>query len=155
MAWPHAAPNFPSLPQRLGIVYCFNRPCALWAARAPNASAAGGKDSGSPASIDAPTVAAYGAADAAASDAAAADAAAAAPDAADAKAAKAKAAVAGFSGQQEAVQLTGQLPSAFSPRFAPGGDSLVFLSQHAACDSGVHNGTTSVHSLAWNEVRST
>ncbi len=150
MAWPHAAPNFPSLPQRLGIVYCFNRPCALWAARAPNASAAGGKDSGSPASIDAPTAAANRAADAAASDAAAA-----APDAADAKAAKAKAAVAGFSGQQEAVQLTGQLPSAFSPRFAPGGDSLVFLSQHAACDSGVHNGTTSLHSLAWNEVRST
>ena len=40
VAWPHAAPNFPSFPQRLGIVYCFNRPCALWAVAAPDSGAA-------------------------------------------------------------------------------------------------------------------
>lgn len=27
--WPHAPDNFPGLTQRLGIVYCFNRPCHL------------------------------------------------------------------------------------------------------------------------------
>jgi acylaminoacyl-peptidase len=41
VAWPHAAPNFPGLPQRLGIVYCFNRPCALYAAAWPQPGARG------------------------------------------------------------------------------------------------------------------
>ena len=40
VVWPHAAPNFPALPQRLGIVYCFNRPCALYCVAAPYTSAA-------------------------------------------------------------------------------------------------------------------
>lgn len=62
--------------------------------------------------------------------------------------------------QAQAVQLTPSLQSAFSPRFWPsqegddggGGGRLVFLSQQAACESGVHNGTTSVHSLQWPQV---
>lgn len=41
VVWPHAAPNFPAFPQRLGIVYCFNRPCALYAAAAPGSSQEG------------------------------------------------------------------------------------------------------------------
>ena len=39
VAWPHKAPNIPTFPQRLGILGCFNRPCALWAAAAPDTSA--------------------------------------------------------------------------------------------------------------------
>ena len=35
-AWPHRAPNFPALTQRLGLVYCLNRPCALWLAALPS-----------------------------------------------------------------------------------------------------------------------
>jgi acylaminoacyl-peptidase len=35
VAWPHAAGNFPDFPQRLGVVHCFNRPAALWAAAWP------------------------------------------------------------------------------------------------------------------------
>ena len=31
--WPHRSTNFPALPQRLGIVYCFNRPCYLAAVK--------------------------------------------------------------------------------------------------------------------------
>ena len=59
--------------------------------------------------------------------------------------------------QAQAVQLTASLQSGFSPRFQPfeqeGGSSrLVFLSQQSACESGVHNGTTSVHSLQWANV---
>jgi hypothetical protein len=64
------------------------------------------------------------------------------------------------------VQLTPSLQSAFSPRFQPAkegdsgssggsggsGSQLVFLSQQAACESGVHNGTTSAHSLQWPAV---
>eukprot|EP00208_Stichococcus_sp_RCC1054_P004576 CAMPEP_0206148488 /NCGR_PEP_ID=MMETSP1473-20131121/36760_1 /ASSEMBLY_ACC=CAM_ASM_001109 /TAXON_ID=1461547 /ORGANISM="Stichococcus sp, Strain RCC1054" /LENGTH=792 /DNA_ID=CAMNT_0053545837 /DNA_START=314 /DNA_END=2692 /DNA_ORIENTATION=- len=102
VVWPHTAPNFPALPQRLGIVYCFNRPCALYAVAAPGTSAERAGDSDEVC---------------------------------------------------EAVRLTkhSQLQSAFAPRFVPGGDQLVFLSQHAACVSGVHNGTTSVHSLPWRQ----
>lgn len=65
--------------------------------------------------------------------------------------------------QAQAVQLTPSLQSAFSPRFQPSqegdsgssrgsGSQLVFLSQQAACESGVHNGTTSVHLLQWPAV---
>lgn len=55
-------------------------------------------------------------------------------------------------GGAQAVRLTqpGQLQSAFAPRFVAGGSRLLFLSQHAACVSGVHNGTTSMHSLPWS-----
>ncbi|KAL4526114.1 hypothetical protein Ndes2526B_g01069 [Nannochloris sp. 'desiccata'] len=35
VAWKHAASNFPDFPQRLGIVFCFNRPCALHAVAWP------------------------------------------------------------------------------------------------------------------------
>jgi acylaminoacyl-peptidase len=31
VAWPHAPPNFPSTVRRLGIVFCYNRPCSLLA----------------------------------------------------------------------------------------------------------------------------
>lgn len=33
--WPHTATNMPSLPQRLGIVFCLNRPCALYTVKVP------------------------------------------------------------------------------------------------------------------------
>jgi acylaminoacyl-peptidase len=35
VAWEHTASNFPEFPQRLGIVFCFNRPCALHAVAWP------------------------------------------------------------------------------------------------------------------------
>jgi len=35
VAWEHAASNFPEFTQRLGIVFCFNRPCALHAVAWP------------------------------------------------------------------------------------------------------------------------
>lgn len=44
VAWPHRSTNFPQLSRRLGMVFCFNRPCALYAApwpqRAQQAAAA-------------------------------------------------------------------------------------------------------------------
>ena len=39
VAWEHVASNFSDLRQRLGIVYCFNRPCALHAVPWPQAAA--------------------------------------------------------------------------------------------------------------------
>ena len=33
--WLHTATNMPSLPQRLGIVFCLNRPCALYSVKVP------------------------------------------------------------------------------------------------------------------------
>lgn len=33
--WPHTASNMPTLPQRLGIVFCLNRPCALYSIKVP------------------------------------------------------------------------------------------------------------------------
>ncbi len=33
--WFHEAHNFPNLPQRLGIVYCLNRPCSLYSIKIP------------------------------------------------------------------------------------------------------------------------
>lgn len=33
--WPHTATNMPSFAQRLGIVFCLNRPCALYTVKVP------------------------------------------------------------------------------------------------------------------------
>lgn len=141
VAWPHTAPNFPSFPQRLGIVYCFNRPCALWATSAPDTSTQAASKDAAPAEANG-NQGSTPAADAGRPDRAAAD--------GDSDTAPVAAA------QQQALKLTSDLQSAFSPRFQPdssGRDGrLVFLSQQAACESGVHNGTTSVHSLPWETV---
>jgi acylaminoacyl-peptidase len=51
-----------------------------------------------------------------------------------------------------ATCLTPSLGSAFSPRFSPDGASLVFLSQHNAVASGVHNATATLHRLAWADA---
>ena len=40
VVWPHKAPNFPALPQRLGAVHCVNRPCGLWHVLLPDAGGA-------------------------------------------------------------------------------------------------------------------
>lgn len=102
ISFPHRSASFSQMPQRLGIVYCFNRPCSLHAVPWPQQSA-------------------------------------------------------GEAGQQlggaAAVCLTPQLGSAFSPRFSPDGATLVFLSQQAAVNSGVHNATSSLHSLPWQHAR--
>ena len=108
VVWQH---HYPALARRLGIVYCFNRPCALHAVPVPR-SAPGSKASDE----------------------------------------------AGASPGPRSVALTPATQSAFSPQFAPsaaGGapDTLVFLSQDAACESGVHSGTVSMHSLHWARVR--
>eukprot|EP00887_Chlorella_sp_A99_P008103 scaffold12.g8103.t1 len=110
VAWPHSSTTFPSLPQRLGALFCFNRPCSLHAVAWPQAdvaTAAVPSDNG-------------------------ADGGAAAP---------------------AAVCLTPRLASAFSPRFSPDGQTLVFLSQRAAVASGVHAATSSLHSLGWGSAR--
>eukprot|EP00271_Cylindrocystis_brebissonii_P008724 TRINITY_DN23204_c0_g1_i1.p1 TRINITY_DN23204_c0_g1~~TRINITY_DN23204_c0_g1_i1.p1 ORF type:complete len:820 (-),score=144.15 TRINITY_DN23204_c0_g1_i1:1094-3553(-) len=49
----------------------------------------------------------------------------------------------------ETIKLTASLSSAFKPTFTPDGALLVFLSAHAAVDSGVHSATNSLHSLVW------
>ena len=41
------------------------------------------------------------------------------------------------------------MSSALSPRFSPDGAVLVFLSAHAAVDSGVHASTNSLHMAPW------
>lgn len=33
--WFHQAHNFPTMPHRLGIVYCLNRPCSLYSVKVP------------------------------------------------------------------------------------------------------------------------
>ena len=45
VGWPHTSPNFPNFPQRLGIVYCFNRPCGVHAVRWPQPKERGGPES--------------------------------------------------------------------------------------------------------------
>ena len=107
VVWEH---HYPALARRLGIVYCFNRPCALHAVPVPRATSV-------PQTPE--------------------DLAAAGP---------------------RWITLTPSLQSAFSPQFAPsaaGGapDTMVFLSQDAACESGVHSGTAAMYSLPWSQVR--
>ncbi|GJP44976.1 hypothetical protein CLOM_g4369 [Closterium sp. NIES-68] len=96
VGWSSFASNF-NTARRLGIVYCANRPCHLFAAQVPSQDASGRK-TGSSTSI---------------------------------------------------VKLTAGISSAFSPRFSPDGTLLVFLSSHAAVDSGTHGATNSLHSLLW------
>ncbi|CAI5472870.1 unnamed protein product [Closterium sp. Yama58-4] len=96
VGWSAFPSNF-NTARRLGIVYCANRPCHLFAAQAPSQDAAG-KKPGSGSSI---------------------------------------------------MKLTAGISSAFSPRFSPDGSLLVFLSSHAAVDSGTHGATNSLHSLLW------
>jgi len=121
VAWPHAPPNFPTTLRRLGIVFCYNRPCFLfhvpYAAPPPPASAEAAETNGKPA------------------DPASAD--------------KAEAAEDEEAAQPPASKLSGALLSAFAPVFSPDGRLLVFLSADAAARTGVHAGTTSLHSLAW------
>ena len=38
VAWPHKSVNFEGYPQRLGIVYCFNRPCGIYSTTWPQQS---------------------------------------------------------------------------------------------------------------------
>jgi acylaminoacyl-peptidase len=44
VAWPHAPPNFPATKRRLGIVFCYNRPCALYYAEPAKQGEGGAKD---------------------------------------------------------------------------------------------------------------
>lgn len=134
VAWEHQASNFPALSQRLGIVFCFNRPCALyavpWPQQAQQGATAAGANGGSNGQAAAGEAGAANGAEAAA--------AAPAPT--------------------RAVCLTPSVLSAFSPRFGPpsapaGQQQLVFLSQAAAVASGVHAGTSSLHSLSWQVGR--
>lgn len=97
VSWDHKASNFPNFPQRLGIVFCFNRPCALHAVPWPQPKERG---TASP-----------------------------------------------------AVRLTpASVPSAFSPRFSPDGNTLVMLSQNAAVETGVHSATPALLALNWPDV---
>ena len=97
VAWTHDSENFPEIARRLGIVYCFNRPCALYGISWPQ-----------PQTRD--------------------------PD-------------------FHAYRITPPtLASAFSPRFSPNGKSLIFLSQHQAVSTGVHNGTPALMEISWTKV---
>ena len=97
VGWSHIHDNFPGFPRRLGMVYCYNRPCSLYAVAWPQ-----------PEERD-PAIQAY--------------------------------------------RVTPpHVTSAFSPRFSPDGDTLIFLSQQSAVDSGVHNGTPSLLSLSWGKL---
>jgi acylaminoacyl-peptidase len=51
----------------------------------------------------------------------------------------------------QAVKLSGGLLSALQPVFTPNGSTLVFLSQQAAVNSGVHNATSSLHTIDWQQ----
>lgn len=111
VGWHHAPPNFPDFPQRLGVVYCFNRPCALYAIKWPCCTQKEGQSSGL------------------------------------GKVSKNGVARAIAGGDNE-----NHPGSAFSPRFSPDGRTLVYLSQAAAVETGVHNGTTTMLSLQWQDV---
>lgn len=51
----------------------------------------------------------------------------------------------------QAVKLSGGLLSALQPVFTPDGSTLVFLSQQAAVNSGVHHATSSLHAIDWQQ----
>lgn len=51
----------------------------------------------------------------------------------------------------QAVELSGGLLSALQPVFTPDGSTLVFLSQQAAVNSGVHSATSSLHAIDWQQ----
>lgn len=97
VGWSAYATNF-GTHKRLGMVYCYNRPCALYSVLIPGASV--------------PSTPVY-------------------------------------SQGPESVKLTNGISSAFAPRFSPDGALLVFLSAHAAVDSGAHAATNSLHSVSW------
>ena len=97
--WFHKAHNFPTLPQRLGIVYCMNRPCSLYSVKIPLTCKNNTTSDLNP----------------------------------------------------QAKCLTEGLLSAASPKFAPGGDKLLFLSHDAAASSGVHHATAALKCLNWSK----
>ncbi|KAL2613487.1 hypothetical protein R1flu_025179 [Riccia fluitans] len=94
VGWTSNATNF-STTRKLGMKYCYNRPCALYAVEAPTETRNATQSSMPP------------------------------------------------------VKLTGEISSAFTPRFSPDGKQLVFLSAKAAVDSGAHCATNSLHALEW------
>ncbi|EFJ32660.1 hypothetical protein SELMODRAFT_168303 [Selaginella moellendorffii] len=96
VAWSSFADNFKT-PRKLGMKYCYNRPCALYATAAPMfGSHSLDRTPGAP------------------------------------------------------LKLTATISSAFSPRFSPDGEFLVFLSAKAAVDSGAHCATNSLHCVKWS-----
>ncbi len=97
--WFHKAHNFPTMPQRLGIVYCMNRPCSLYSVKIPFIC-----KNNTPSDLN-----------------------------------------------PQAKCLTEGLLSAASPKFAPGGDRLIFLSHDAAASSGVHHATAALKCLNWSK----
>ncbi|KAL0045655.1 hypothetical protein WJX82_000743 [Trebouxia sp. C0006] len=97
--WFHKAHNFPTMPQRLGIVYCMNRPCSLYSVKIPFIC-----KNNTPSDLN-----------------------------------------------PQAKCLTEGLVSAASPKFAPGGDRLIFLSHDAAASSGVHHATAALKCLNWSK----
>jgi len=97
--WFHKAHNFPTMPQRLGNVYCMNRPCSLYSAKIPFTC-----KNNTPSDLN-----------------------------------------------PQAKCLTEGLLSAASPKFAPGGDKLIFLSHDAAASSGVHHATAALKCLNWSK----
>ncbi len=99
--WFHKAHNFPTMPQRLGIVYCMNRPCSLYSIKVPFTC-----KNNTPSDLN-----------------------------------------------PQAKCLTEGLLSAASPKFAPGGDKLIFLSHDAAASSGVHHATAALKCLNWSKGR--
>jgi hypothetical protein len=132
VAWPHAPPNFPSTLRRLGIVFCYNRPCYLM--HLPYSPPPPAPDAACEPSSSAPKAGAGAAKEAAGPGKASAAAAAEAP-------------------APVAAKLSGKLLSAFAPVFSPDGRLLVFLSQDAAARSGVHSGTAALHAIDWPKVR--
>ena len=87
------------MPQRLGIVYCMNRPCSLYSVKIPFTC-----KNNTPSDLN-----------------------------------------------PQAKRLTEGLLSAASPKFAPGGDKLIFLSHDAAASSGVHHATAALKCLNWSK----
>ncbi len=87
------------MPQRLGIVYCMNRPCSLYSIKIPFTC-----KNNTPSDLN-----------------------------------------------PQAKCLTEGLLSAASPKFAPGGDKLIFLSHDAAASTGVHHATAALKRLKWSK----
>ncbi|GBG58646.1 hypothetical protein CBR_g47 [Chara braunii] len=125
VGWSSTATNFNHTCKKLGMVYCYNRPSALFAVPAPSfattseeasrAAAGGGGGGGGGEERAAARPGGAGEGDV----------------------------------RPQAVKLTKDISSAFSPRFSPDGRILAFLSSHAAVDTGLHGGTASLHVLEW------